>query len=141
MRMDPTQLASMAVSLVAPYLTEAGKAAANKAGEAAGQQVEAILAAIRRRFQGDGDSYAQQTLERLEQQPDAEGRRRALGDVLAEKAADPAFAQELGDLVRKAKDDPATSRFVTQVYGHARVGQLFNIGAVETLNVGANDPT
>jgi hypothetical protein len=140
-QMDPVQLATMAVTLIAPYLTEAGKAAAAKAGEAAGQQVDAILSAIRRRFVSDGDTYAQQTLERLEQQPEAEGRKRALADVVAEKAADPSFAKELAELLQKAADEPATARFVTNVYGHGKVGQLFNIGSVETLNVGANDPT
>jgi hypothetical protein len=139
--MDPLQLATMAVSLIAPYLTEAGKAAANKAGEAAGQQIEGLLNSIRRRFEKDSDAYAQQTLERLEQQPEAEGRRRAVVDVLAEKAADPEFAQELAGILNKARKDEATSQFVTNVYGHGKIGQLFNIGSVETLNVGADDPT
>ncbi|HEY1292336.1 MAG TPA: hypothetical protein VGJ60_04515 [Chloroflexota bacterium] len=139
--MDPLQLATMAISLIAPYLTQAGKAAANKAGEAAGQQIEGLLNAIRGRFVKDADMYAQQTLERLEQQPEAEGRRRAMVDVLAEKAVDPEFAQQLAQILDKARKDEATSQFVTNVYGHGKVGQLFNIGSVETLNVGANDPT
>jgi hypothetical protein len=139
--MDPLQLATMAISLIAPYLTQAGKAAANKAGEAAGQQIEGLLNAIRGRFVKDADMYAQQTLERLEQQPEAEGRRRAMVDVLAEKAVDPEFAQQLAQILDKARKDEATSQFVTNVYGHGEVGQLFNIGSVETLNVGANDPT
>lgn len=139
--MDPTQLAATAVSLVAPYLTQAGQAAAAKAGEAVGQQVSAILEAIRKHFAAEGDTYAQQTLERLEQQPAADSRRRALTDVLAEKAADPDFAQELTRLVQAAAREPATAQFLTQVSGHAQVGQILNVGSVETLNVGERDST
>ncbi len=129
-----------AVAILAPYLTDAGKEAAKKAGDAAGQQVEALLGAIRRRLSSEQDSYGQQALERLEHQPEAEGRRQTLTDVLAEKAAaDPAFATELERLVQEARQDPATSRFLTQVYERGKVDQLFNIGSVQTLNVGQRE--
>lgn len=139
--MDPTQLATQAVALLAPYLTAAGKAAAQKAGAAAGQQFQALMVAIRRRLSSEPDTYGQQTLARLEQEPEAQPRQRALADVLAEKAeADAGFARELEQLVQSARQEPAVGRFLTQVYGHGRVDQLFNIGSVQTLNVGRVDP-
>ena len=137
--MDPMTLAAAAVAIAAPYLSEAGKAAAKKAGEAVGNQVEAVVKAIRQKFEADQDDYGKQTLARLEQQPEAEGRRRALTDVVAEKAeADSAFAQELMGLVEAAKQNPTTMQFLTQVYG-GTVGEIFNIGSVQTLNVGRRD--
>jgi hypothetical protein len=137
--MEPTALAAAAVSIVAPYLAEAGKAAAKKAGEAAVSRVEAVLGAIKAKFQADQDEFAEQTLARLEAQPEAEGRRGSLADVVAEKAAaDPAFAQELERQVEAAQQNPATQQFLTQVYG-GTVGEIFNIGSVQTLNVGRRD--
>ena len=79
--MDSTQLAMQAVVLLAPYLTEAGKAVAKEAGEAAFNQVGALVSVIRRKFSSDKDTYAQQTLERLEQQPESEVRRQTLAEV------------------------------------------------------------
>ena len=137
--MDPMTLAAAAVTIAAPYFGEAGKAAAKKAGEAAVAQVEALVGAIRQKFGANKDDYAEQTLARLEQQPEAEGRRRALTDLVAEKAeADPAFAQELTNLVEAAKQNPTTMQFLTQVYG-GTVGEIFNIGSVQTLNVGRRE--
>src|SRR5262249_28610976 len=107
--MDPATLAAAAVGLLAPYLTEAGKAAAKKAGEGAGGQLDALLSAILRKFGLEQDAYASQTLSRLEQQPDTESRRRALADVVAEKAeADPDFKLELERLVEAVQASPAT---------------------------------
>ena len=140
--MDPSQLAAQAVGILPPYLTEAGKVAAKQAGEAAERHVEALLVAIRRRFGSDQDSYGQQRLERLEQQPGAEGRRQTLADVLSEEAAaDPAFTAELQRLIQRARDEPATSQFLTQVYDRGRVDQLFKIGSIENLNVGRREST
>jgi hypothetical protein len=137
--MDPATLGAMAVSIVAPYLTEAGKAAAAKIGETASGQVENLLATLRRKFGTDQDPYAGQTLARLEQQPDAETRKRALADVVAEKAdADPAFKEELAGVVEAARTSPGTMQFLTQVYG-GQVGEILNIGSVQTLNIGRRE--
>ena len=134
--MDPTALAGAVVAMVAPYLAEAGKAAAEKAGESAASHVGGILGVIRRKFGADDDEYAQQTLARLEEQPQAEARRRSLADLLAEKLeAEPAFREELERLVQGARRDTQTMQFLTQVYG-GQVGEVFNIGSVQTLNVG-----
>jgi hypothetical protein len=102
-QVDPVTISGLAVSLLAPYLAEAGRGAAKKAGEAAWAQAEAVIGAIRTKFSADNDSYAHETLARLEQAPDTEGRRRALADILAEKLqADPAFASKLSSLVEDA---------------------------------------
>jgi hypothetical protein len=139
--MDPATLGTMAVSIVAPYLTEAGKAAATTIGEAASAQVETLLATIRRKFGTDQDAYAGQTLARLEQQPESESRKRALADVVAEKAeADPAFKDVLAQGVEAARTSPGTMQFLTQVYG-GQVGEILNIGSVQTLNIGRREPS
>jgi hypothetical protein len=137
--MDPATLGTLAVSIVAPYLTEAGKAAAAKIGETASGQVANLLATLQRKFGADQDAYAGQTLARLEEQPDADTRKRALADVVAEKAeADPAFKEELARGVEAARTSPGTMQFLTQVYG-GQVGEILNIGSVQTLNIGRRE--
>jgi len=138
--MDPAALATAAVGILAPYLTEAGHVAAKKLGEGAATQVEGLIGAIRRKFGLDKDAYADQTLARLEAQPDEETRKQALAGVIAEKAkADAAFKEELERLVAAARGNHATMQFLTQVYG-GRVGQIVNIGgSVQTLNFGRDE--
>jgi hypothetical protein len=134
--MDPASLGAMAVGILAPYLTEAGNAVAKKVGESASVQVESLLASIKRKFSTDSDDYASRTLARLEEQPTADARKRALADVVAEKAeADAGFRDELGRLVEAVRASPTTMQFLTQVYG-GQVGEILNVGSVQTLNIG-----
>ncbi len=139
--MDPVTLAGTAIGLLSPYLTEAGKAAAKKIGEGAGSHLDGLLAVIRHKFGLDQDAYAAQTLSRLEEQPAAESRQRALADIVAEKAqADPAFKAELERLVQSAQASPTTTQILTNVYGNAKVGQIINAGRVDRLNIGSEAP-
>jgi len=134
--MDPASLGAMAVSILAPYLSQAGSTAAQKIGAALPGEIEHLLDAVRKRFGAEPDPYATQTLARLEQQPAAAPRQRALADVLAEKAeADPAFRTELERLVDGVRSQPASMQFLTQVSG-GEVGEILNIGSVTTLNLG-----
>ena len=140
--MDPATLGALAVSIVAPYLTEAGKAAAAKIRrETASDQVENLLTRCGASLEQIRDAYAgTERFARLEQQPDAETRKRALADVVAEKAeADPAFKDELAHAVEAARTSPGTMQFLTQVYG-GQVGEILNIGSVQTLNIGRREP-
>jgi len=131
----------MAVSILAPYLSQAGSTAANKIGNALPGQIEHLLQAVRKRFGDDPDAYATQTLTRLEQQPEAEPRKRALADVLAEKAAaDAAFRTELEQLVNGVRSHAEPMQFLTQVYG-GQVGEVLNIGSVQTLSIGRDRAT
>jgi hypothetical protein len=134
--MDPVTLGGMVVSLLAPFLTEAGKAAATKLGHGAADQLGGLLDTLKHKFEADNDAYAGQTLQRLEEKPDAEPRKRAFADALAEKAEDdPDFKAELERLVNSARQNQATQQFLTNVYG-GEVGQILSIGSVQTLNIG-----
>src|SRR4051794_30963772 len=72
--MDPVQLATAAVAVLAPFLaTLAGKAGekvteslAAKAGAGAGGAVDGLYKAIRDKFAGEKDEDAQQSLKSLE---------------------------------------------------------------------------
>ena len=64
--------------------------------------MDTLYQAVKKRFKGD--AYAEQTLARAEEKPEAEDRQEALKGVLAEKMADdPAFAASLRRLVEEAQ--------------------------------------
>ena len=97
--MDPTTTA-LAVSVTTFIVTKLSEGFLKKAGEQAYNKVEELYKTVKAKFQGD--SYAEQTLQRLEQKPEDEGRKAALQGVLAEKAEeDKTFAQTLGKLVQQ----------------------------------------
>ncbi len=128
---DP--ITTAAAALLAPYLTKAGEEVAKQAGDAAWQMAASLYQAIRRKFTKDQDAYAQQTLQRLEEQPTNEARQAALADVLNEKVqADPSFAQELKGLVQDTTQTQGINQFLTQVYGNAQVEKIVNIGQTGT---------
>ncbi len=128
---DP--MTTAAVALLAPYLAKAGEEVAQKVGDAAWQMAASLYQAIRRKFTKDQDAYAQQTLQRLKEQPTNEARQAALADVLNEKVqADPSFAQELKQLVQDTTQTQGINQFLTQVYGQAQVEKIVNIGQTGT---------
>jgi hypothetical protein len=142
--MDPVQLATAAVAVLAPFLAslaqKAGAAVvdrlATEAGAGAGKAVEALYQAIKGKFAADKDDDAEQSLESLAAKPESEGRQAALAEVLAEKAeSDPAFAQRLVELVQEVEHDPVASQFLTQVTGNARVDTIVNAGRVDDLTI------
>jgi hypothetical protein len=136
---DPNMLASQALALVSPYLARVGEAAAQTAGEAAAKQAEAILGAIRRRFGDDKDAYAEQTLDKVIEQPEEEWPKQALEGILASKARqDAAFKAELEQLLQNAKQAAATQQFSVHVSG-GKVRDIHQIGSVGTINSGASD--
>src|SRR5690349_20910783 len=138
--MDPIALATIAINLLGPYLARAGDAAAQKLGDSAAKHVGDMLETIRAKFAADDDTYAGQTLARVEQQPDAEPRRQALAGIVAEKMdADPAFKKRLEELVREADRDPSTHQFLVQVSGGS-VGDIVQIGTATNVEIGSNRP-
>jgi hypothetical protein len=131
-----TTIATAAVALVAPYLSKAAEAAASEAGKAVLKTGEHIYQAIRDKFSTKQDAYADQTLSRLQQDPENEGRQSALVQVLVELAKeDPNFAHEIQQLVQSAKQDGQVNQFMTQVYGNAWVGKITNIGEIRADHV------
>jgi hypothetical protein len=128
--------ASAAVALLSPYLGKAVGAAAGEAGKAAWKAGETLFQTIRQKFSAKQDSYAETTLQRLQEQPENEGRQTALAQVLAEQAQDdPGFAREIEQLLQDAKQDEQVNQFMTQVYGKAWVGKITNIGSIQADNV------
>lgn len=127
--MDP--VITNAVALLAPYLAQAGQEIAQKAGDAAWQMATSLYEAIHHKFTKDQDAFAQQTLQRLQEQPTNEVRQAALADVLDEKAQlDPSFAQLLKQLVRDTTQAQGINQFLTQLYDNAQVEKIINIGQI-----------
>jgi hypothetical protein len=137
--MDPATMGALAIGLLTPYLRQAGTQAAQKLGQDAASEVEKLLALVRKKFAADQDSYASETLARLEAQPSTESRQRALADVLAEKAAaDPGFRTQLEGVLQSAQANPSTQQFLTQISG-GQVGQVLNVGSIDSLRIGRPD--
>lgn len=99
---EPVSLAATAVIFLAPYLVKAGEAFAEKAGEALADKTGALYRAIKSKFAND--SYAEQTLLRLEESPNSQGRQTALEHLLTEKMEeDSAFTEQVRQLIEEAK--------------------------------------
>jgi hypothetical protein len=128
---EPVTLATSALSLLTPYLMQAGEVIATKAGEAAWERAQALHAALKRRL--GGDAYAEQTLQRLEQDPRSASRQAALVGVLEEKIAEnPTFARFLLELVAEAGEErPEPLSQQVTVSGNGRVGAVTQIGVVK----------
>ncbi len=92
--MDPLSLAAIA----APFVAKGADVFSTTAGEKLGGMVGDLCKAVLDKFKGD--SYAEQTLERAQEKPEAKGRQSALKEVLAEKMeSDPDFAEKVQKLV------------------------------------------
>lgn len=90
------------IAILTPYLAEAGKEFAKKAGEDLGGKAAELFQALKGKFAGDSD--AEQTLALLETKPESTARQSALQEVLAEKMqVDPDFAATMERLVQEAK--------------------------------------
>lgn len=93
--------------------------------------MKSIYQAIREKFAHDTDEYEQQTLKRLEEKPAEKSRQEALQAVLKEKLeADSKFATQIAELIQDTTEGKPVGEFVTQVFGHARVGKIANFGDV-----------
>ena len=71
-------IGAAATGLLAPYLVEAGKGAAKKAGEEGLRKVEEMLSAVRRQFDRTGNQFGRQALVRLEAKPSDTARQQAI---------------------------------------------------------------
>ncbi len=91
---DPVSLAALA----APFLAKGAEAFTKTVGDKLGGKIVELCQAVVDKFKGD--SYAEQTLDRAKEKPEAEGRQSALKQVLAEKLEeDPDFAEKMQKLV------------------------------------------
>lgn len=95
-------IAAGAVAILTPYLAEAGKGFAKKAGESLAEKAGGLYEAIKAKFKGDPD--AEQALSLVEAKPESQGRQMALQELLVERMnADSGFAGVVADLVEQAK--------------------------------------
>jgi hypothetical protein len=104
--MDPLSLAAIA----APFVAKGAEVFSKTAGEKLGGIVGELGKAVVDKFKGD--SYAEQTLARAQEKPEAEGRQSALKEVLAEKLeGDPDFAEKVQRLVDQLEKGGARAVF------------------------------
>ncbi len=98
---DPV-IASTAVSLLSPFLIKAGEKFAEKAVDGLAEKTGGIYQLLKEKL--SGDEYAGLTLLRLEEDPDSEGRKSALENVIKEKMEeDGEFASQLTELINEVK--------------------------------------
>ncbi len=129
--MDSSFIAGAVVDLLAPYLAKLAGMVVEDAGQALWEKTKAIYETLKARL--SGDDYARETLERLEAEPQAAGRQKAMTAVLEEKvAADPELAKMLQELVAGAEEagGGAIIQNVT-VRDQARTGDINTIGSVK----------
>lgn len=109
--MDPTSLAAAAVTAVVPYLVDAGKGLAGKAGEDAWEQGKKLWTLLRQKLSGTAQSGA---LDDLSAQP-GDDDLQAVARVQLRKAlaADEAFAQALAALLPVVQSDTRQAMQVT----------------------------
>jgi len=111
--MDPVTLAAGAVAVLSPYLAEAGKTLAGKAGEAAWQQGEKLWTLVRGKLARPEQQAALAELEAHPADPDVQGAARVqLRKALAEDAG---LASALAELLAAM---PKTVEQTMSVVGH-----------------------
>lgn len=121
--MDPTALATVAVTALSPYLLEAGKAGAGALGKEAFAQLKSLVTWLRQRLASD--SYASETLKRLSDEPEDEDRQQQLASVLSGIAKkDSAFAAELRGLVDALPAPPPRAKYHVENKGPVTVQQV-----------------
>jgi hypothetical protein len=147
--MDPVSLARGIVTLLVPYLAKAGDVIAGKVGEATWEgvstKVKAVHDAIRDKFYEH--PYAAQTLTRLEERPEDEGRQIAVRALLTELLGEDSQLQAvLEDALAQAKHAGADS--VIEVYGSGAAAIAGGVAAGKggyaagrDINVGSPVPT
>jgi len=104
-------IATGAIAVLGPYLAEAGKGFAQKAGETLAETASSLYGMIKAKFTGDSD--AEQALAVFEAKPESPGRVLALKEVLTEKMnSDADFAAAVNKLVEQAKSSDSRNLIV-----------------------------
>ena len=113
--MDPASIATTAVTFLAPYLAEGGKAAAKKIGEA-------LVAALERRFKGK--PAAEEAMSDMKATPQDLDIQAALRHQLKKAlAADPEFLAELARLLGEAETEVPGAGYHAEVHGSGAIAQ------------------
>ncbi|MEL7419894.1 MAG: hypothetical protein AAGK10_15170 [Cyanobacteria bacterium J06555_3] len=131
--MNFIQIATSAVSIIAPYFAKLIDAGIQKTGENIVDTTANICQSIGNKINSDNDEYAQKTLQRFEEKPSVESRQRALIDILVEKMEDDLeFAEELNQGIENTTKGQDTNQFLINVYG-GEVKNIVNIGNSENI--------
>ncbi|MCK6630332.1 MAG: hypothetical protein L6R45_34825 [Anaerolineae bacterium] len=125
--MDIQAISVAVVALLGPYLVKAGEAFAEKAGEKLAEKVGELYQVIKKKFKGD--TYAEQTLTRVEEKPEAKGRQDALIAVLAEKMQeDTNFAEKMQRLLEESEQVGGGDVIKQQLNISGKAEDVFQIG-------------
>jgi len=85
---------TIAIAALSPYLAKGTEAFAQSAGKEVAEMVGDLYRLVKSKFKGD--SYAEQTLARMEEKPNDKGRQSVLKTILVDKTeSDPEFAKNL----------------------------------------------
>lgn len=125
--MNIESLATAALALLGPYLAKASEAFAKKAGEQLIGKIAALYQAIKDKFKGD--DHAEQTLARLEQDPESKRRQAALEDVLIEKMEqDAEFAEKVRQLVVESEQVGGGDVITQRLSVSGKAGDIVQVG-------------
>lgn len=134
--METENVTKAAVDLLVIYHTSAGGPITQELGKSGWVKLNALQQAIQHRFVNDGDEYALQSLQRLEQKPRVIERQAALIGVLNDKVpGDPTFMRELSRLVRSASLDARIVKVMAFFFGTREVRDILTIDWFHPMNV------
>lgn len=132
--MEAVSIASATISLLTPYLVEAGGKVAKEAISAAWEKAVEIHKLVKERVTKDDDKYSKETFERYEKEP--EKRKLAMQEVLTEiLEKDTHFSDNLVTLLEATDKSDAGTVFNTNIFG-GKVGEIINVKTIEQdLNI------
>ncbi|MEM9089296.1 MAG: hypothetical protein AAGC93_11175 [Cyanobacteria bacterium P01_F01_bin.53] len=134
--MDPIQIATIAVSLLAPYLAEGGKIVSQKAGEASWGQLSALYKVIHKKIRSSSDRHLQEAFQRLAEFPANQSRQDELKRLLVEMlSTDPKFLREVRAAIQEIHQDEMVGKFVTKISGQAKIEKIINIEQASHINI------
>jgi uncharacterized membrane-anchored protein YjiN (DUF445 family) len=134
--MHPSQIATTAISLLVPYLVEGGKAASQKAGEASWEKVSLLYQTIHDKLNISCDSTLRQPLHNLVDSPSDLTCQDIVKDMLVEKLlTDQDFSRQISKLLNEISQEQAVGKFVTKLYGNAKVDKIINIDQAGQVHI------
>ena len=135
--MEDVTLASQTVSLLLPYLAQAGRKVAERIGEDLWNQFRRaagkLFRSVKHKFAADPKTAAD--LSQLEQDPGSRGRQLVVEEALAKFIdEDHEFAQELDELVTTARHAGGDTITQTVSISYGTVENVTQIGKIQNGN-------
>jgi hypothetical protein len=119
----------VAITAATLLATKAVEGFAGEAGAGLWRGFGRLVELVRSKFAQDPVATA--ALERVQSRPGDQTGLVELAEALRNHSQDADFGSQLAELVDQARRDPTVGRFVTQVYGNAKVGKLVNVDTVQ----------